>query len=152
MPNMNIDAAANTGAKNLLKAGETGFGKVKSAFNDFFDIEDPVGVQAQIVKKQNANTLKSNKEIDSSLSLTGKSSNKLNTDNKISNNAGFYTDSVKSVIHKDPDGKDISTVIVSPMVLCKKEFFEKYNNYEIPEDDVVNYEKRLCPNIEDQAF
>ena len=42
---------------------------------------------------------------------------------------------------KDPDGKDISTVIVSPMVLCKKEFFEKYNNYEIPEADVASNEK-----------
>jgi hypothetical protein len=48
---------------------------------------------------------------------------------------------------KDPDGKDISTVIVSPMVPCKKDFFEEYNNYEIPEADVASYEKRLCPNI-----
>ena len=108
MPNMNVDAAANTAAENVIKSSEPFFGKVKSAFNDFFDIEDPVGVQAQIVKKQSANTLKSNKDIDSSLSLTGKSSNKLTTDNTISNDAGFYTDSVKSIIHKDPDGKELS--------------------------------------------
>jgi hypothetical protein len=100
---MNIEGAANTGAENLIKGIETGFGKAKSAFNDFFDIEDPVGVQAKLVKKQSANTLKSNTEIDSSLSLTGKSSNKIDTDNTISNNAGFYTDSVKTVEHIDPN-------------------------------------------------
>ena len=120
MPNMNIEGAANTGAENLITGIETGFGKAKSAFNDFFDIEDPVGVQAKLVKKQSENTLKSNKEIDSSLSLTGKSSNKIETDNTISNNAGFYTDSIKTVEHIDPNDSSTRTAGPRPYSLFNK--------------------------------
>ena len=53
---------------------------------------------------------------------------------------------------KDMDGNDNTTVIASPMVFCKKEYFEKYNGYNISEADVASYERRLCPNIEEKAF
>ena len=53
---------------------------------------------------------------------------------------------------QDLDGNDKTTVIASPMVLCKKEFFKKYNGYNISEANVASYEKRLCPNIEEKAF
>ena len=111
MPNLNVDAAVNTQAKNLITSVETGFNSVKGLFNDFFDIEDPVGVQAQLVEKQSQNTLKSNKEVDNSLSLTGKSANKVDTEKSISSDAGFYTDEVQSVEHKDPRDKSGQTLI-----------------------------------------
>jgi hypothetical protein len=105
---LNIDAEFNTLAENVITGIDAGFGKIKSSF---FDIEDPVGVQASLAEKQSENTLKSNKEIDNSLSITGKSSNKIDTDNTISNDAGFYTDRIASVEHADPKDDSGNTML-----------------------------------------
>jgi len=94
-------------AKKSADKVDGGINSAQNAVNTVgVDLENPDGVHHNLKKSASKNSLKSNESPDSSLSLAGKGSNQMSIDNSITSDAGFYTDRVESVKHKDKEGNE----------------------------------------------